>query len=111
MILNFRLGDKKSVNVMGLQAISGEEITNPYFVYPTEYDSSAYYWMYLDNNTQLSIPAGYITGNVTIHARAHNDKAPVITGVVDKQSYDQAVTPALHWYQISAALFSKETVR
>ena len=108
LYLNFRLGDKKSVNVMGLQAISGEEITNPYFVYPTEYDSSAYYWMYLDNNTQLSIPAGYITGNVTIHARAHNDKAPVITGVVDKQSYDQAVTPVCTDTDISSVILERD---
>lgn len=109
LYLNFRLGDK-SANVMGLQAISGKEITNPYFVYPTEYDSSAYYWMYLENNTQLSIPADCITGDVTIHARARNDNAPVITGVVDEQSYDHAL-PLFALIQISAALFSKETVR
>lgn len=108
LYLNFRLGDKKSANVMGLQAISDKEITNPYFVYPTEYDSSAYYWMYLDNNTQLSIPAGYITGNVTIHARAHNDKAPVITGVVDKQSYDQAVTPVCTDTDISSVILERD---
>ena len=92
LYLNYRLGGK-SANVMGLQAISGKEITDPYFVYPTEYDSSAYYWMYLGENKTLTIPADCITGDVTIHARARNDKAPVITGVEDEQSYDCAVTP------------------
>ena len=106
LYLNFRLGDK-SANVMGLQAISGKEITDPYFVYPTEYDSSAYYWMYLENNTQLSIPAGYITGNVTIHARAHNGNAPVITGVEDNQSYDHAVTPVCTDTDISSVILER----
>ena len=107
LYLNYQLGGK-SANVLGLQAISGKEITNPYFVYPTEYDSSAYYWMYLDNNTQLSIPARYITGNVTIHARAHNDNAPVITGVEDNQSYDHAVTPACTDTDISSVILERD---
>ena len=107
LYLNFRLGDKKSANVMGLQAIFGQEITDPYFVYPTEYDSSAYYWMYLGENKTLTIPADCITGNVTIHARAHNGNAPVITGVEDNQSYDHAVTPVCTDTDISSVILER----
>ena len=63
--------------------------------------------MYLGENKTLTIPADCITGDVTIHARAHNDNAPVITGVEDNQSYDHAVTPVCTDTDISSVILER----
>ncbi len=108
LYLNFRLGDKKSANVMGLQAISGKEITNPYFVYPTEYDSSAYYWMYLENNTQLSIPqTALLVMSPFMQERAMTRRLSLPEWWMSSP-YDRAVTPVCTDTDISSVILERD---